>query len=236
MPLLRPWVPIGLTTQLALLAVLAGFVHLNALGWLVGLASSAVIHIVLARALGRDGRTALGPANRVTLARAILAGGIAALVASRFTSDIPTALIVSLTVPALMLDAVDGRVARHTGSVSATGARFDGEVDAFLILVLSVEVSRTLGAWVLAIGAARYVLWAAEWVWPWLRKPVPPRYWRKVVAAVQGITLTVAMANVLPEVLNVVMIAGALVLLAESFGHDVIWLLRKRSERSNARL
>lgn len=229
MPLLRPWVLIGLTGQLALLAVLAGFIHLNALGWLVGLAFGAVVNVVLATALGRDGRTTLGPANRVTLARAILAGGVAALVASGFRTDIPIALIVGLTVPALMLDAVDGRVARHTGSVSATGARFDGEVDAFLILVLSVEVSRTLGPWVLAIGAARYVLWGAEWLWPWLRKPVPQRYWRKVVAAIQGVTLTIAMANVLPEAVNVVIVVGALVLLAESFGHDVIWLWRQRA-------
>ncbi|MCE5289400.1 MAG: CDP-alcohol phosphatidyltransferase family protein [Nocardiaceae bacterium] len=229
MPLLRPWVVIGLTAQLALLAVLAGFVDLNALGWLVGVAFGAVVSIVLAKALARDGRAALGPANRVTLTRAILVGGVAALVASGFSAAIPTALIVGLTVPALVLDAVDGRVARRTGSVSATGAIFDQEVDAFLILVLSIEVSRTLGAWVLAIGAARYALWAAEWVWRWLRKPVPPRYWRKVVAAIQGIALTTAIANVLPVVVNAVIVAGALVLLCESFGRDVIWLWRQRA-------
>ncbi len=33
---------------------------------------------------------------------------------------------------------------------------------------------------------------------PWLRRPVPPRHWRKVVAAIQGIVLTVAAADVLP--------------------------------------
>ena len=45
----------------------------------------------------------------------------------------------------------------------------------------------------LPIGAARYVLVLAERVLlPWLRRPVPPRYWRKVVAAVQGIVLAVA--------------------------------------------
>ena len=47
------------------------------------------------------------------------------------------------------LDAVDGQVARRTGTVSALGARFDMEVDAFLILVLSVYVApdrRLVGA------------------------------------------------------------------------------------------
>ena len=37
-----------------------------------------------------------------------------------------------------VLDAVDGHVARRTGTATAFGARFDMEVDAFLIVVLSV--------------------------------------------------------------------------------------------------
>ena len=233
MPLLRPWVLIGFGAQLALLAVLACVVGMNALGWLVGLIFGAVVNIVLANALGRDGRTTLGPANRVTLARAILVGGVAALVASGFSTDIPTALLVGLTVPALILDGVDGWVARRTRSVSATGALFDQEVDAFLILVLSIQVSRTLGAWVLAIGVARYVLWGAEWLWPWLRKPVPPRYWRKAVAAVQGIALIISVADVLPPVANVIIVAGALVLLCASFGHYIFWLWGERPTKSS---
>ena len=38
---------------------------------------------------------------------------------------------------ALILDGVDGKVARRTRNASAFGARFDMEVDAFLILVFS---------------------------------------------------------------------------------------------------
>ena len=34
----------------------------------------------------------------------------------------------------------------------------------------------------LAIGAARYAFLAAGWSLPWMREPLPPRYWRKVVA------------------------------------------------------
>ena len=72
------------------------------------------------------------------------------------------------------------------------------EVDAFLILVLSVFVARSAGAWVLAIGAARYVFLAAGWPLPWMREPLPARHWRKFVAATQGIILAVAAADVLP--------------------------------------
>ncbi len=95
-----------------------------------------------------------------------------------------------------MLDAVDGRVARRTGTASAFGARFDMEVDAFLILVLSVYVARVgrrVGA---AIGAARYAFVAAGWLLPWLRGPLPPRLLAQGRRArSQGVVLTVAAAG-----------------------------------------
>ena len=56
---------------------------------------------------------------------------------------------------------------------------------------------------------------------PWLRMQVPPRYWRKVVAAVQGIVLTVAVSGVLPAAVTELALVVALALLAESFGRDV---------------
>jgi hypothetical protein len=94
-------------------------------------------------------------------------------------------------------------------------------VDAFLLLVLSVFVARTTGPWVLAIGAARYAFLVAGWLLPWLRGPLPARYWRKVVAATQGVTLTTAATGVLPPPLAYAVLAASLVLLAESFGRDV---------------
>ena len=150
------------------------------------------------RAASRAGER-LGPASWVTLARATLAVGVAALAADSFTHDTPVALLVTLAAVALALDAADGWVARRTGTATALGARFDGEVDAFLILALSVYVAPVYGAWVLAIGAARYVFLAGEWLLPWMRAPLPPRRWRRVVAATQGIVLTVAAAEVLPR-------------------------------------
>ncbi len=89
-------------------------------------------------------------------------------------------------------------------------------------------VARSNGAWVLAIGAARYAFLAAGWVLPWMREPLPPRHWRKVVAATQGIVLTIAAADVLPPALTGVVLVAALALLAESFGRDVWWLWSHR--------
>jgi phosphatidylglycerophosphate synthase len=174
-------------------------------------------------------RDAWGPACWVTLARALLAAGVAALAVDSLTHDTPVALVVTLAAVALALDAADGWVARRTGTATTLGARFDGEVDAFLILALSVYAAPVYGAWVLAIGAARYLFGAGECLLPWMRAPLPPRRWRRVVAATQGVVLTVAAAEVLPRALTQALLGAALALLAASMGQCVWWLWRRRS-------
>lgn len=219
---------IGLTAGLLLLAALAGTVGVGGPGWAVGVAFLLGLTGLLVRAVARSGRDRLGPADAVTLARAVLVGALAALVADSVGAPAaaPVPVLVALASVALALDAVDGRVARRTGTVTAVGARFDMEVDAALVLVLALYDVRLLGGWVLLIGLARYLLLAAGWVWPWLTGPTPPRFWNKVVAAVQGIVLTVVMADLLPRPVAAVLTAGALALLAESFGRQVWWLIR----------
>jgi phosphatidylglycerophosphate synthase len=212
---------IGFVCAVAALAGLAATVGLSASGWLTGLACGAATNLALARGMTRHRVSRLGPADRVTSVRAALTGGVAALAAQAFTRPIPVPALVALAAVALALDVVDGRVARRTRTVSRLGARFDMEVDALLILALSVYVARDVGAWVLAIGAARYLLGAAGWVLPWLRRPTPTRHWSKVVAAVQGVVLIVAAADRLPPALTAVALVAALILLTESFGHQV---------------
>lgn len=220
---------IGLTAQILLLVALAGTSGLGAQGWAVGIGYAVVLCVTLNRGLHRAGADVLGPADRVTLARATLVGAVAALVADSFARHVPVATLVTLAAVALALDAVDGKVARHTGTVSALGARFDMEVDAFLLLVLSVYVAHPVGGWVLAIGGMRYAYVAAAWVLPWLRGALPYRYWRKVVAAAQGVVLAVTAADLLPYAVEVTALAGALALLVESFGRDVVYLWRNRT-------
>jgi len=219
---------IGLIVQLALVAALAATVGLGAAGWVVGVTYGVITATLLTDGLIDQGADRLGPADRVTLTRAVLVGGVAALVADSFTGSISVTALVGLAAAALALDAVDGWVARRTGTVSTLGARFDMEVDAFLILVLSVYVARSTGGWVLAIGAARYAFVAAGWLLPWLRGSTPKRYWCKVVAATQGVVLTVAVADVLPPIVTEAALAISLALLTESFGRDVGWLWRHR--------
>jgi len=218
----------GLIAQMLLLAALAATVGLSGAGWVVGVTGGVITNALLARGLARYRADRLGPADWVTLARATLAGGVAALTADSFGRPAQVRTLVALTVVALVLDAVDGWVARRTETESTLGGLFDGEVDAFLILVLSVYVARSAGAWVLAIGAARYVFLVAGWLLPWMRRTLPPRYWRKVVAGTAGVALTFAVPDVLPRFLTNALLAVSLTLLAESFGRDVGWLWRRR--------
>jgi len=215
----------------ALLAVLAGTVGLGPAGVAAGLACLLATRVLLARGLAAAGRRSLGPADRITLARAGLVAGVAALVVDSASRPISVGTLTGLAAGALVLDAVDGQVARRRQACSEFGARFDMEVDAFLILLLSGYAAHRFGGWVLAIGLARYGYLAAGWLLPWLRDPVPPRYWYKVVAAIQGIVLTVAAAGLLPRPIVVAALVLALLLLAESFGHQAGWLARRQPGR-----
>jgi phosphatidylglycerophosphate synthase len=197
-----------------------------AVGCAAALGYLLISNVLLLRGVKKRRMTRFGPANMVTSVRSTLVGAITGVIAASFVTPMPPSLLIALVGPALLLDAVDGWVARRTNSSSELGARFDMEVDAFLLLVLSGYVSQFLGVWVLAIGLMRYAFVAAGWILPWLRQQLPFRYWRKVVTAVQGIALAMAATRWL-TILDVVVL-GALALLVESFGRDVIWLAVRR--------
>jgi phosphatidylglycerophosphate synthase len=217
---------LGLLATAALLGVVSATAGLGVAGWIAGLATGSAATALLATARMRSDQPAIYPADWVTLTRALLIAGVAGLVADSFSRPVSVTALVTLSSVALALDAVDGQVARRTGTATPLGARFDAEVDAFLILLLSIAVSRDYGSWVLVIGAARYALLLAGWLIPWLAAPLPPRFWGKVVAAVQGIVLTVAASGVVDRRTGMIAVAAALLLLAESFGRNVIWLYR----------
>ena len=189
--------------------------------------------LVLWQAPSVLGSPGLGSANRITLGRATLVLPVAAL------SLQPTILnangywwIIGVSTVAMVLDGVDGWVARRAGHVSSFGARFDMELDAFLMLVLSVLVweSGKVGLWVIAIGAIRYLFIAAGWVWPALRAPLPPSTRRKSVCVVQGVALLVCLGPIIPPTLALLVATAAFMGLVYSFGVDVAWLVRAQPQ------
>jgi phosphatidylglycerophosphate synthase len=225
----------GLVGQLAVLAALAATVGLGTAGWLAGAFAAATTWVLLDRAVHTAGTHRWGPADTVTLTRLTLAVGVAALATDAVLAGRPAPFALTvLAGVALLLDAVDGQVARRTGTSSALGARFDMESDSFLVLVLSVVVATALGWWVVAIGAFRYVFVVLTWAFPWLRAPLPPRMSRKVVAAAQGVVLVVASAGLAPAPLMALVVAGALGSLVWSFGTDVAWTWRQAGPAGRA--
>ncbi|HUP52830.1 MAG TPA: CDP-alcohol phosphatidyltransferase family protein [Longimicrobiales bacterium] len=222
---------LGVGLALALGAVAATW-------WLVGLPASYVL-IGLSLYLSLAGlilRTfpndtpgpGMGPANRVTLARAALAMPVFALTVQ------PGALgtagrwwVIALSTGVMILDGVDGRVARRTGSQTRFGARFDMELDAALIMALSLIVWRSgkVGAWVLLIGLIRYAFVAAGWIWPALGRELPPSLRRRVVCVIQGVVLLAALGPIVPVGTAVVVTAAGLAALGYSFAVDVRWAL-----------
>ena len=109
------------------------------------------------------------------------------------------------------------------------------EIDAFLILVLSVYAGDRFGWWTVALGAYRYLFVAASWGAPWLTGSLPPKFSRKVVAALQGVVLALVTAHLLPSYLATAALVVALGALTWSFGRDVAWLYRAARVREAAR-
>lgn len=219
--------------------LLTGLAMAAGVGW-PGLLAGAGYHLVLTVLLGRaahrrdalppTARTrGLGPANLVTLARAVLVGGVTALVAEGLAGGaVAPDLLVALATVALVLDGVDGQVARRTGTVSTLGARFDMEVDSFVVFVLSVHVATGLGPLAVVVGSMHYAYVVAGRLLPWLRAPLPTRYSAKVVAVVQAAVLVLAASGRVAPGPALGLLVVVLMLLVWSFGHDVVWLWRRR--------
>lgn len=138
--------------------------------------------------------------------------------------------LVTVATIAALLDLVDGPLARRSGRVSAIGARFDMETDAFLILTLSILVWQLghAGAWVLLSGLMRYAFIAAGWLLPWMNADLPPSVRRQAVCVVQIVALIVALAPIVTPPLSTAISAVGLAVLAWSFWLDVAWLARRQ--------
>ena len=197
---------------------------------LLAAASYAVLGVLLLAKLPRGNLgPGLGPANRITLVRAtlVLPLAVPALLPGAFT-EAGYWWMVGLSTVALVLDGSDGLVARRSGTESAFGARFDMELDAFLLVVLSALLWRSgkVGSWVLLIGGLRYLFVLGGLLWQPLRGALPESLRRKTVCVVQGIVLVVCLAPVIGPAPATALAATALLVLVYSFVVDTWWLVR----------
>ena len=207
----------GLLAGTGIVAVLASFVL--PVGWdfvASVILSLALMFALVIYALPAHPHRRFGYANLVTAFRASLVSLTFATVICferLAAADLALWTLVGVVLAALALDGVDGYLARRYGQESSFGARFDMEVDALLILVLSVAatVLDKAGLWVLLIGLMRYGFVAIGWVWPRLNGELFPSFRRKLICVLQ-------------------IAAAALVALVYSFAVDTVFLLRQPVE------
>lgn len=172
-----------------------------------------------------------GEANQVTMLRAGLVCMIGStLIADGQSPSISWHIVVLIAI-ALSLDFVDGYLARRFRLSSAFGARFDMEIDALLLLILSLLVwqSEQAGAWVLAIGLMRYSFVAIGWFVPSLNDPLDPSFRRKAVCALQGIALFACLLPPVDQTKASAIATFALLALITSFGIDIKALLLRET-------
>jgi len=228
-----------LTVAVGLMAAAMALRVLAAIGWRGLLTAFLCYGLVAAFVVFDLDRHAphqrFGAANSVTLARAALTALLWGVVGETMLGarDLNQALRWFLAVAAtgaLLLDGVDGWIARRRGMTSRFGADFDLEVDCLFMLALALLVYGTgeVGAWVLSNGLMRYLFVAAGWLQPMLAAPLEPLRRRKVICAVQGAVLIAALAPILPAEAAQPLCFAGLALLTYSFGADVFWLARAK--------
>jgi len=237
----RPPMWVDLLAGGALLAMLAAaFTRALDLPPRVGIAV-LLVYVVMAALLLHHGpamHRPLGAANRVTLFRALLVALLAGTLASPAALAAQATPFAMLALAALLLDGVDGWVARRFDSASDFGARFDMELDAFLIAVLCLApvLLGKVGHWVLAIGAMRYAFVAAMPVWRWLDQPLPDSLRRKTVCVVQVACLLLSLLPAVDARTAAALLGFALLALAASFFIDIRWLYRRRAHTDFRRI
>jgi phosphatidylglycerophosphate synthase len=189
------------------------------------------VAVVVLRAVSRSHPfDYFGAANIVTTLRAALVAATAALIVEP-PAPVVAGAAAGLALIVALLDGVDGWLARRTQMASPFGARFDMEVDALLILVLSI-LAWTLGKagpWVVLAGAMRYLFVAAGWAWDWMTAPLPPSTRRKAVCVVQVLGLAAVVSPLLPAPASTLAALVTLLTLTWSFAVDTLWLWRHRA-------
>ena len=170
----------------------------------------------------------LGAANRVTIVRAALVALLAGL-AGEQAARASAASAVVLASLAMMLDGVDGWLARRAGMASDFGARFDMETDAAFVAVLAFLVWHfgKAGVWVLLSGLMRYLFAAASALVPRLERPVPATARGKTIAVTQMLVLVIALAPGCTRPASDLLAGCGLLALIVSFSLDVVWRLRQ---------
>lgn len=172
-------------------------------------------------------RPRAGPANAITLLRLALTVAVLGHALRPEVAGAGPAILAGL---ALVMDGLDGPVARHTGLASRFGFWFDMEVDVALTFALALfaVLAGKAGAWVLLLGLAHPVFLLAGLALPWLRAPLADSFRRKAICVAEiAVLVLLTLPGIVPP-LSVLLAGTAMALVGWSFAVDVLWLARRR--------
>jgi phosphatidylglycerophosphate synthase len=189
----------------------------------------AAILLLIRRALPAGHPFArFGPANSVTTLRAAMVSLIAGFIGEPPTSTLALGAV-AMTFVITALDGVDGALARRSGLASTFGARFDMEVDALLVMVLSILVWQhgKAGVWITMAGLWRYLFVAAGALFPWLAQPLFPSVRRKAICVVLIVGLGALLLPAVTPPLSTYAAAALLATVSYSFLADTVWLWQR---------
>ncbi|MBS2018715.1 MAG: CDP-alcohol phosphatidyltransferase family protein [Deltaproteobacteria bacterium] len=146
--------------------------------------AAGALGLIVQNAKARAWRTAAGKlavANALTLVRLALVTSLPWQLAW-----MPRWGFVGLVLALLILDGVDGRIARARGETSEVGALFDMETDGLTVMVLSLLLwaRESFGPWVLVAGLWRYVFVVVTAIFPALGDVPPSRLYRSIFGVV----------------------------------------------------
>lgn len=214
--------------------LLGATLYASGAGLIVAIAGYAILAGIMLVGLVYSGIAApFGAANTITLGRAGMIMVVAGFAIDTMAYG-PAAwwIAAGLATVAYLLDGVDGWAARRGGRCTGFGARFDMEVDAVFALVVAAVLWQAgkAGAWIMLIGALRYLFILAGAFFPTMLRSLPPSNRRRAVCAFQGGALCIALAPFVSAPVAAGLAATALLATAASFAIDTVWLLRRSGD------
>ena len=192
--------------------------------WLVLAATGSFLLLIWVNAGSWTPESVFGPANWITLGRLFLVIALLFLPSTTLFGWI----LVGVSIAILVLDGVDGFIARKHRLESEFGEYLDKESDAFFMLVLCMTayLQGRLDTWILAPGLLRYGFVLALF----FARPGPQKEYRSnwarwiYVVTVSGL-LSVF---VLPPFIHLPVVIVVTTALFLSFAHYFRWLIRER--------
>jgi phosphatidylglycerophosphate synthase len=132
------------------------------------------------------------------------------------------ALSALVAVVAYALDGLDGWYARRTRTASAFGGRFDMEADAFLVLVVELELWQrgNFGVWILSTGLLRYAYVLVTALFPPRRGELERSRYGRLAYGMLVIGLIAAL--IAPNALGGALAAFGTLLVASSFTRSFV--------------